>query len=77
MAKLFGKTIKYLYLACFLILLIFNSSILLAVQWSPDTGSVNNTFELQQIKVYDTLSHKFNATIIFNNIINPFEILRL
>ena len=77
MAKLFGKTIKYLYLVCFLILLILNSSILFAVQWSPDTGSVNNTFELQQIKVYDTLSYKSYATITINNITHPFAILRL
>ena len=77
MAKLFGKTIKYLYLLCFLILLILNSSILFAVQWIFDKGSGNNSFVLQQIKVYDILSHKFNATIIFNNITHPFAILRL
>ena len=77
MAKLFGKTIKYLYLVCFLILLILNSSILFAVHWSPDTGSANNSFVLQQIKVYDTLLYKFNATIIFNNITHLFAILRL
>ena len=77
MAKLFEKTIKYLYLACFLILLILSSSILFAVQWFPDTGSVNNSFELQQLKEYKTLSYKSYATITINNITHPFAILRL